>query len=248
MIDSQNSLLGFACSSAEWPGCPPAVQYIWLECTFIIVRPADLFCPMDVRMWLLMCLRPETLLSCCARPIGEVAPVSTGCLTLKKMSPSRADNIARRSSGSGVVFLGWEVLTYTPMVAGTSNFVISIAEWQPEIFMVGVLPHLRPMCAFVLFAPRYLELSQQPLSQCHPSYCMCKLIIWQQPGWWPALWMGGGLYLSESGLFSDIMMQLSTEDAPKVLDHWRGGVQGHVPLGKFCHHGPYAGEHFPCIL
>ena len=36
----------------------------WLGCTAIIVRPASLVCPMDARMWLFMCLRAETLLSC----------------------------------------------------------------------------------------------------------------------------------------------------------------------------------------
>ena len=50
---------------------------------------------------------------CFARPIGEVPPMSTSCLTLKKTSPSHTDSIARRSSGHGAVFLGWEVFMYT---------------------------------------------------------------------------------------------------------------------------------------
>ena len=85
----------------------------WLECTIIIVSPASLFCPMDACMWLLMCLRAETLLSCLAKPIDEVAPMSTSCLTLEKTSPSNTDSIAR-SSGCGAVFLRREILMYNP--------------------------------------------------------------------------------------------------------------------------------------
>ena len=94
-----------------WPGCPPACC-AWLDSTAIIVIPASLFCPKDARMGLLMCLRAETLLSCLVRPIGEVAPMSTSCLTWEKMSPSHTDSITRRCAGREAVFLGWEILMY----------------------------------------------------------------------------------------------------------------------------------------
>ena len=78
--------------------------------------------------------------------------MNTSCLTLKKASPSQPNSIARRSSGRGTVFLGWEVFMYT--YAGRNIQVDYKYSRMTARNSYGrcLAPH-SPVCAFVLFAP-----------------------------------------------------------------------------------------------
>ena len=54
--------------------------------------------------------------------------------------------------------------------------------------------------------------------------------------------MGGGEVVGERLYLSEVDLSrhhdASTNDVPKVLDRWGGGVQGHINLGNFCNCGP----------
>ena len=154
-----------------------------------------------------MRLKAEDLLSALQDPIGEVAPMTTSCLKLKKASPPHTESVGRRSSRRGPVFLGW---------AYPHVYIVTVADcaYRPSrtrdlCCQARTLPvHQRgnlvgkastytacstSLCyiyaaetskfvthAFIVFAPRTQKLSQQPL---RPSAArpLCQLMAISRP-------------------------------------------------------------------
>ena len=219
MTDWQNQ--GFARSSAGWPECSFVVHgwNAWLSSSG---QPAYSV------PWTHACIYASWCASgqkrsffCFSRPISEVLPMSTSCPTLEKMSLSHTNSITRRSSGHGAVFLGWEILT-NPMLAGTSNSVISIYVC------------IHTFCSHKSYNLEAESVASQPVLPV-PLHVQTDNMAASRPV--ASLLNGGGSCLSESGPFQT---SWSKHRCTKGAQTPGGGgrVQGHIPLGEFCNCGP----------